>query len=314
MDCSIIIISYNVCDMLVACLESVLAQPVNIGSQKDQRYACEILVVDSASTDASVATITQRFPQVQLLPQTENIGFVRGNNLALAQAQGRYLFLLNPDTLLLPDALPTMLAYLDTHPDVGIVGPRTLNSDMTYQSTRRRFPTRALAFFESTWVQSVAPRQWLDQYYVRDASEHLTLDVDWVQGSAMLVRHAVYDQIGGLDAAYQMYSEELDWCRRARDAGWRVVYLADAAIIHYGGASSEQVGANKHIWFQQSKLHYFERYHGRNFARLLRLWILALYAWQFILEATKSLLGNQAALRRARMETYRAVLTHGLPL
>src|SRR5262249_29582496 len=142
------------------------------------------------------------------------------------------------------------------------IGPRTLNADGTTQSSRRRFPTLGVGFLESTWLQSYAPQGVMRRYYVSDAEDDATVDVDWVQGSALMARREVYDQIGGLDDGYVMYSEELDWCKRAKLAGWRVVYLGSAQIMHYGGKSSEQVTARSHIHFQESKLRYFRKYHG----------------------------------------------------
>jgi len=308
-DVSIIIVSWNVADLLLACLASI-----------DQAQTChpqislEVILVDSASQDDTVAQVRQRFPQVRLLPQTENIGFTKGNNLGLALAQGRALFLLNPDTIIIGDAIALLLAYLDAHPQVGIVGPHTLNTDGSTQSTRRRFPSRRLAFFESTWLQGLAPRRWLDDYTLAQADDRATLDVDWVQGSALMLRRAVYEQVGGLDEAYIMYFEELDLCKRAKDAGWQVAYLGQASIIHHGGASSDQSGAWKHIHFQRSKLRYFRKVYGPGFAALLRLFLLASYGAQLALEALKGLLGHKPALRRQRVGVYRQVLRDGLPV
>ncbi|NDJ60029.1 MAG: glycosyltransferase family 2 protein, partial [Chloroflexi bacterium] len=250
--------------------------------------------------------------QVRLLAQTENVGFTRGNNIGLAAARGRYLLLLNPDTEVLGDALRQMTIYLDNHPDVGIIGPHTLNTDGTTQSTRRRFPTLATAFFESTWLQPYAPKRLLDHYYVNDAPYNATLDVDWVQGSALMCRREVYAQIGDLDEGYVMYSEELDWCRRAKAAGWRVIYLGSAQIIHHGGKSTDQVVARRHIHFQQSKLRYFRKYHGLLVAQSLRLFLLLNYIWQIALEAGKRLLGHKPTLRRERIRAYWQVLRSGL--
>ena len=106
------------------------------------------------------------------------------------------------------------------------------------------------------------------------------LDIDWMQGSALMLRREVYEQIGGLDEGYVMYSEEVDWCKRAKNAGWRVVYLGNASIIHHGGKSSEQVVAHSHVHFQQSKLRYFRKYHGWLVAQILRLFLLLNYLWQ----------------------------------
>lgn len=303
-DLSIIIVSWNVADLLATCLTSIYA---GLGDLR-----AEVIVVDSGSTDATLALLHERFPQVTLLPQAENIGYTRGNNLGLAQATGKQLLLLNPDTEIRGDALMQMVAYLDANPDVGIVGPYTHNSDNTYQSTRRRFPTLATAFFESTWLQPLAPKHLLDRYYVNDAPTDQTLDVDWVQGSALMARREVYAQIGGLDEGYVMYSEELDWCRRAKDAGWRVVFLAEAHITHHGGKSSDQVVARRHVLFQQSKLRYFRKYHGSAAAQFLRIALLLNYAVQLAVESAKGLLGHKRALRQERVRQYWQVLRSGL--
>ncbi len=304
MDLSIIIISWNVADDLQACLESIYQTSA-------KSLEVEVIVVDSASSDHTVEMTQTQFPQVNLIVQNENAGFTRGNNMGLKAAQGRHLFLLNPDTLVLGNALEVMVNYLDQHPDVGIVGPYTFNTDGTTQSTRRRFPTVALAFFESTWLQSFAPQALLDEYYVNDKPLLSTVDVDWVQGSALILRREVYEQIGGLDTDYVMFSEELDFCKRAKLMGWRVVFLCTAQIIHHGGKSTQQVVANKHIYFQESKLRYFNTYHGTRVAFILRLFLLMNYVWQIVLETSKSLLGSQPAMRWARIKAYVQVLRSG---
>ncbi len=303
-DLSIIIVNWNVRDMLVDCLASIEA---NRGA-----LAVQTIVVDSASTDDSVPMLREHFPWVELLPQAENVGFTRGNNIGLAKATGRHLLLLNPDTVVLDDALQQMVTYLDAHPTVGIVGPHTLNTDGTHQSTRRRFPTVASAFFESTWLQPLAPRAILDRFYVRDVADDAVAPVDWVQGSALMARRDVYEQIGGLDTDYVMFSEEVDWCKRAADAGWRAVYLGTARIVHHGGASTDQVIANKHIYFQQSKLRYFRKHHGASIALILRGFLLATYLWQISLEAVKALAGSKRPLRRERIRAYWQVVRSGL--
>jgi N-acetylglucosaminyl-diphospho-decaprenol L-rhamnosyltransferase len=297
-DLSVIIVSWNVREYLAKCLDSL----GTIGNEP------EVIVVDSGSTDGTVDMLRSRYPGVRLLPQAENIGFTRGNNIGLAAAQGRYLMLLNPDTEIIDDTLRQMVVYLDAHPDVGVVGPHTLNSDGSHQSTRRRFPTFATALFESTWLQRLAPRRVLDRYYVRDIRDTDTADVDWVQGSALMLRREVYAQIGGLDEKYIMFSEEMDWCKRAKLAGWRVVYLGGARIIHHGGKSTDQVVASRHIYFQQSKLRYFRKFHGSPVALALRLFLIGNYFNQMALEAAKSLLGHKRALRNARVRVYWQVI------
>ncbi|NWF70448.1 MAG: glycosyltransferase family 2 protein [Chloroflexi bacterium] len=301
-DLSIIIVSWNVAALLAECLDSI-----HSGGLKS-----EIILVDSASSDHTVEMVRTLYPQVKLLAQSENVGFTRGNNIGLQSASGRYLLLLNPDTEIVGDALAQMVAYMDAHPEVGILGPHTLNSDRSTQSSKRRFPTAALAFFESTWLQPYAPKRLLAHFYAEDVADTATAEVDWVQGSALLARRAVYEQIGGLDEGYVMYSEELDWCKRAKGAGWRVVYFGGAQIIHHGGKSTEQAAARKHIHFQQSKLRYFRKYHSAGLALALRLFLLLSYAAQIGIEGVKSLLGHKRALRQERMRAYWQVLRSGL--
>lgn len=306
LDLSIIIVSWNVADLLAACLESIERSLSGSGLK------VETIVVDSASNDDTVAMLRRRFPEVRLLARRDNIGFVRGNNLGLQIARGRLILLLNPDTCVPGDALAQMARALEADPDLGIVGPHTLNSDGSTQSTRRRFPTLLTAFFESTWLQPLAPRGVLRHYRVEEIADDACLDVDWVQGSALMLRREVYEAIGGLDPGYVMYSEEMDWCRRAKEAGWRVRYLGNAKIVHHGGGSSEQAPARSHVHFQQSKLRYFHVWHGRRSAQVLRAFLLLMYAHQLALEWAKCLLGHRRDLRRRRVRDYWQVLRSGL--
>lgn len=304
-DISVIIVSWNVGDLLRDCLNSLYASVLGGRS-------VEVIVVDSASTDDTVAITQREFPQVIVLPQTENLGYTRCNNIGLKIATGRHVLLLNPDTLILGDALASLSAYLDEQPEVGLVGPHTLNDDHTTQSTRRRFPNRRLAFFESTWLEPFAPKTWLREYAFADKDDHATFEVDWMQGSCLMARREVYDQIGGLDEGFVMFYEEMDWCKRAKDSGWRVVYVGKAQIVHLGGKSTEQASARKFIHYNESKLRYFSKVYGSFFASMLR-WVLLLgYGWQLMVEWFKGRLGHKPELRHQRVEIYRQVLKSGL--
>jgi N-acetylglucosaminyl-diphospho-decaprenol L-rhamnosyltransferase len=304
LDLSIVIVNWNVCDLLRDCLNSVQNTVHNI--------TYEIIVVDSASSDASVDMVKSEFPNVKLLAQNENVGFTRGNNLGLAIATGRHLFLLNPDTVVLDHAVEQMVAYLDQNPTVGIVGAHTLNTDGTHQSTRRRFPTFTSALFESTWLQPYAPQSLLNRFYAVDIADNAIAPVDWVQGSALMARREVYEQIGGLDTNFVMFSEEVDWCKRAKDHGWEVIYHGQAQIIHHGGQSTAQIAAQKHIYFQESKLRYFYKHHGAFQAQLLRLFLMLNYLWEIIIHGIKALVGHKRDLRKQYIHTYWQVLRSGL--
>ena len=302
---SIVIVSWNVRDLLRHCLASL--------EPSRPELDLEVIVVDGASSDGSAEMVAAEFPWVRLLVQDDNVGFTRGNNIGLAQAQGRTLMLLNPDTQVVGAALTTMLRYLDEHPAVGVLGPQLIFPDGQVQSSRRRFPTVATAFFESTWLQPVAPRSILCTYYVQDRPDDATCEVDWVMGACLMLRREVYEQVGPLDEGYFMYSEEMEWQRRIKAAGWQVVYLPEARVIHHEGKSSEQVVAQRHIYFQRSKLRYFRQYYGRWVSGLLRTFILLSYGWQLLLEGVKGLLGHKRPLRRQRVAAYWQVLKTGLP-
>jgi GT2 family glycosyltransferase len=303
-DLSVIIVSWNVRELLRSCLRAVEAGRGGL--------AAEVIVVDGGSLDGSAAMVAADFPWVRLVARSDNVGFPRGNNIALEQAHGRHVLLLNPDAEVGTGAMPAMVEYLEAHPQVGAVGPLLLNPDGSVQSSRRRFPTLATALFESTWLQGIAPRALLRRYYVLDRRDDETAEVDWVTGACLMVRREVVEQVGPMDEGYFMYSEELDWCRRIKDAGWKVFFLPAARVVHHEGKSSEQAVTARHINFQRAKLRYFRKFHGPPAAALLRLFLLANYLWQLGLEAAKGALGLKRPLRWQRVRAYWQVLRSGL--
>ncbi len=311
-DLSIVIVSWNVRDLLDACLASLQRARLSLFGMDDSLPSAEIIVVDSDSSDGSVDMVRESYPAVQVLPQSQNLGFSRCNNIGLAKASGRFILLLNPDTEVQPDAIGALMDYLNAHPDAGIIGPHTLNSDGSHQSTRRRFPTIWTGIFESTWLAGFAPAGVERAYRMLDTSNSDLLDVDWVQGSALMLRRDVYRAIGGLDEAYTMYSEELDYCRRAKRAGWRVVYHGKALITHHGGQSSQQAAEHTQIHFHTSKLRYFRKHHGTAAYALLRTLLLAQFGWQLTFESLKGALGHKRDLRTQRVRHYWKVLRSGL--
>lgn len=311
-DLSVVIVSYNVRDLLGVCLESIRAGLKEESGTPANKLNTEVIVVDSSSTDDTTELVRTRFPWARLIEPGRNVGFSKGNNIGMEASRGRYVLSLNPDTRVIGPAPAKMVGYMEAHPQVGALGPQLLNDDGSVQSSRRRFPTLWTAFFESTWLQPIAPRAVLDRYYMRDKLDTETTAVDWVHGAAVMVRREVLDQVGGLDEGFFMYSEELDWQRRIQSAGWEIVYYPEAQIVHYGGKSSDQVVAQTHVRFQNSKIRYFRKYHGTLTAFVLRLFLLANYVGQLVLEAAKGLLGHKRALRYERVNTYWQVLRSGL--
>ena len=316
-DLSVVILSWNVRDLLRQCLESILNSQSSSADEAGEAtpaglLTTEIIVVDNASTDGSVDMVRAEFPGVRVIVNAVNRGYAGGNNDGIAAAAGRHVMILNPDTLVLGNALSVMVAYADAHPGAGALGPQLLNPDGSVQSSRRRFPTLVTALFESTWLQSLAPRGVLNHYYLLDRADDATQEVDWLTGACLLVRRQVIQQVGGLDERFFMYSEELDWCRRIRQAGWQIVYLPSARVVHYVAKSSDQVVAQRHIYFQSSKVRYFRKHHGELAGGLVRAALLAMYAGQLVLEAAKGALGHKRALRLERVRAYWQVLRSGL--
>jgi hypothetical protein len=145
-----------------------------------------------------------------------------------------------------------------------------------------------------------------------DTDDSAIQPVDWLVGACLLVRREAYEEVGGLDEGFFMYSEELDWCRRIKEAGWDIVYLPTASVIHHEGKSSEQVVPARHIHFQSSKVRYFAKHHGRFQAGIVRWFLLATYLYQVGREGVKWLVGHKRPLRAARVKAYRQVLRSGL--
>lgn len=299
---SIVIVSWNVRELLRACLAAL---------PRD----AEVIVVDNASADSSAAMVTAEYPAVRLVANQHNRGFTGGNNQGLALTQGRYILLLNPDTIVQDNALETLVNFIDSHPEAGVVGPQLRYADGSLQSSRRRFPTLATALLESTplaWHWPAERNRWAQHYHMADRSPDVEQEVDWLVGAALLTRREVLEQVGGFDEGYFMYSEELDWQRRVRAAGWKVVYVPQAVITHYEGKSSEQATAARHIRFNTSKVRYFRKHHGAIQAQLLRLALLAMFAIEWIIEAAKYVLGSRRSLRAERMQAYGTLLRMGL--
>jgi GT2 family glycosyltransferase len=321
-DLSVVIVNWNVRELLERCLHSLLdaGQPVP-GVPGTWRLALgdvppctiEVIVVDSASTDESVEMVQRAFPDVGLYASEENLGYTGGNNLGIEASRGRYVLILNPDTEVLGAALPAMVAYMDECPEAGVLGPQLLWPDGTVQSSRRRFPRLSTALVESTFLQKWFPRhRVLRRYYVLDRPDDAVSEVGWVSGACLLVRRTVIDEVGLLDDEYFMYSEEMDWQKRIQEAEWRVVYWPRAQVVHHEGKSSEQVVALRHIRFGRSKVRYFDKHHGRRAGGLLRRWLLVNYAYEWMVEALKWCLGYKRPLRRERMRVYGEVLASGL--
>jgi len=258
-DLSIIIVSWNTRELLAECLQSL--------EDTIQKMCFDVWVVDNGSSDGSVAMIQERFPRTHVIANSENVGFARANNQALARCQGRYVLLLNSDAKVLPGTLGTLVGFMERHPQAGLAGVRLLNPDGTFQASHSPFPT----LLTEILLLSGLGRRWVRARYPSygPGVAHGARRVDYVEGACLLARRAAIDQVGPLDEAIFMYAEEVDWCYRFAQLGWEVWYLPAAAIIHYGGQSSRQRHSRMEAELYRSRVYFFCKHHGRVQAGLL---------------------------------------------
>jgi GT2 family glycosyltransferase len=254
MDISIIIVGWNTRRYVEECLDSLAVARTC--------RSIEVIVVDNASADGSAEMVERRFPDVKLIRAGENLGFAKANNRAIRECQGRYVCLVNPDVKLLPGCLDALADFLDQHPEVGNVGPRVLNSDLTLQSSCRRFPTLWNNFCSATGL-AVAFKRWR-----LFSGEHMLFfrhdriaAVDVLVGCFWMIRRKALTAVGLLDEGFFMYGEDVDWCRRCWNAGWQVVFFPDASAIHARGGASAADPVGCAVMQQQSILRYWSKHH-----------------------------------------------------
>jgi GT2 family glycosyltransferase len=229
MKLSIVIPTYNAHEWIQGCIDSIrLHRPA---------APYEIIVVDDKSTDDTVAIVRRQFPDVRLYANDRNVGFGRTVNVGLAASNGEQILVLNNDTWMHAGALDALIGFLDAHSDVGIVGPKVLSGDGTLQQQcRRRIPTPTAALLYFSGIARLFPKNARVAGYLMTASdENEITEVDAVSGACLLVRRQVADTNHGFDPDYYLYGEDLDFCWRAKLAGWKVVYFPEAAITHFGG-------------------------------------------------------------------------------
>jgi hypothetical protein len=245
-DVSIVIVSWNARAHLEACLKSIQRAAAGL--------SVETIVVDNGSADGSPELVRERFPWVRLTETGANLGFSKGNNVGIAQAEGRYLCLVNSDVVVLDGCLPSLVAFMDRESRVGLAGPRLLNSDGSLQASCRYFPT-----IWNHLGRLIGVNRSLAHPACR-ATEPSEVDV--LAGAFWLARATAVDQVGVLDERFFIYGEDLDWCKRFREAGWRTVYFPEAKAIHHGGASSSVEPARFSRELQYASLQLWRKHYG----------------------------------------------------
>lgn len=284
---SIVIVNYNAGKMLKDCVDSIYRESLDT--------PFDVWVVDNDSRDDSIDTIKQSHPSVRIIENKINVGFAAANNIALSKSKSDYFLLLNPDTFIRDNAIEKVVGFMNKNSDVGIAGCRVLNVDETLQlACRRSIPTPGVAFFRLSGLSKLFPNsKIMATYNLTYLDPDQANEVDAVSGAFLIIRKKVVDKIGLLDEKFFMYGEELDWCFRAKKAGWKVMYYPEAEIIHYKGECSKFNSRKAAIEFYRSmylfhKKHFAENYNlFANLIVYIGIAVKALSSWKSILFSAK---------------------------
>ncbi|HEX9094052.1 MAG TPA: glycosyltransferase family 2 protein [Coriobacteriia bacterium] len=254
MDLSIVIVSWNVATLLAACLDSIRTSLDGVD--------LEIVVVDNASSDGSTGLLRDVYPAVRLIANTTNVGFAAAVNQGARECRGRYLWLLNPDTEITKDSYARLRGALEADPSAGIAGPRLVDRHgKAAMGAGGRFPGAGAILNTSLFTYRLLPRaRWARGMWL-SRDESVTRRIDWVSGAAMLVRRDAFDALGGLDQRFFLLCEDMDFCRRALDAGWTTWYVPETTVLHHEGASMEQQDDDSLLARQASLVSYLEARH-----------------------------------------------------
>ena len=299
-DISIIIVSFNTREVLRESLQSV--------EREQGRLRIEIFVVDNNSHDGSMEMVEAEFPHVKVIRSAVNLGFGAANNVALEQATGRYLVLLNSDAFLCPDSLRLSVELMDADHSVGLAGGRLVGRDHALQPSARMFPSILSDFLVLTGLAHNFPKsRFFGQFDRTWADPMQTAEVDWVPGAYSIIRGEALQKVGFFDPEFFLYSEEVDLCRRIQQAGYKIMYWPQIVVIHIGGESSRQIktlemssaGAQLIRWRMRSTLLYYRKHHGAG-AWMAKMLELALYRLTALRNSFSSDPARQERVRRNR--------------
>ena len=264
MDVSIIVVNWNGRGLLARCLQCVES------TVKQVRY--EVIVVDNASTDGSQDMMKRDFPNVRLIENTQNVGFAAANNQGMEIAQGRFVLLLNSDAFVKDGTVDTMVAFMDAHPEAGMAGCKLLYDDGRLQRSCTSFPSLATELYSAIKLDKLLPKSPIfGKYRLSYWNFDDIREVDVIMGAFMMVRREAIDQVGAMDASYFMYSEEVDWCYRFKNQGWKILYYPEVEAIHLWGGTSKQVQLEMFVQMYQSRIHFFRKNYGRFSVFLLKI-------------------------------------------
>ncbi len=262
---SIIIVNYNVREFLNNCIESIYKSKINVNY--------EIIVVDNNSQDNSVELLSPKYPDIKFIQLNENLGFSKANNIGFNNALGKYILILNPDTLLHNYTLQKMYDFLNSDEQIGAAGCKVLNSDLSFQSAcRRSFPTPWNSFCKLFGLQNIFPNSKLfSQYNLTYKSIDETYQVDALIGAFIFTKKTVIDKIGGFDETYFMYGEDLDLCYKIKNTGLKIYYFHETSIIHFKGESTRRSSINEVKHFYEAMQIFVKKHYNSSFLFLFFL-------------------------------------------
>jgi GT2 family glycosyltransferase len=258
MDLSTVIVHYKSLGALCDCLAGLASEVAGLAS--------ETVVVDNDSRDGTPETLAARFPRVRLIANRENVGYARAVNQGIAGTTGEFVLVMNPDCELKPGAVATLRDQLRRQPRAAIAGPRILNPDGTLEFSARAFPDHFTFLFNRySLLTRLLPNNRFSRRYLLSDWDHATVrEVDWLSGACLMVRRAAIEEVGGMDEAFFMFNEDVDWCRRMKLAGWANLYVPQAVVVHHIGASRRRVAPRVILARHCGMIHYFHKHHPSN--------------------------------------------------
>lgn len=250
---SVVIVSWNCRRHLEECLLSL---------RNNTSVPAEIIVVDNASTDGTADMVRGSFPEVRFIQSPENVGFAKGNNIGIRASTGRFLALINADVKVLPACLERTLASIEAEPAIGVLGPAMIGRDGIVHRSGMRFPSLWNGICDALGLHAIFGRRPLfGGQAMADFDWTSRRDVEVLNGWFWMIRREALDEVGLLDEQFFMYGEDVDWCKRFHDAGWRIVFEPGAASVHYGGGSAEQAPTRFYLEMQRANLQYWSKHH-----------------------------------------------------
>jgi GT2 family glycosyltransferase len=248
MDLSIVILNYHSKNLIQQLVKGITALHIPLQH--------EIIVVDNNSKDGIEAVLAEQHPSVIFVQSSENRGYAAGNNLGIAKAQGKYILILNPDIVVVNDAIQKLYAFMEAHPEVGIAGPKLTYPNHELQESCSRWPSILMPLYRRTWLKNTSRgKKWLQHYFYRDWDHNENREVDWLNGASLIIRKEALIKVGLLDERFFLYLEDTDWCRRFWESGYKVYYVADATMFHYHKRSSAESGLLQSLFRRSSRAH-----------------------------------------------------------